>query len=305
MNKARKGVYAATITPMATDGTPDIVKLVAYSQRLIAEGLDGVAPAGTTGEGNSLPMKSRLAMPEAFAKAGLESDQVIFGTGSCSADDAVALTRAGLNVGYNNVLVLPPFYLKNVPEDGLFAYYSRIIDQIGSDDLRIYLYHFPVMSATPISAPLIKRLKAAYGPIIAGLKDSSGDYEGSLAFVAAADDFDVFPSNEGVLLDGISKGCAGVISATTNASAALVRRTLFATGEEAQDLQKLLLEVRQVISKYPLSAALKQIEAWRSGDEEWLTLFPPLVPLTSTQVKDLRHDLEGLGSDALGLSKTS
>ncbi len=302
MTKAKKGVYAASITPVGADGEPDSGKLVKYCRWIIDKGLDGVAPLGTTGEGNSLPLKFRLALPEAFAKADFASDQVIFGTGSCAAGDAIEATTAAINAGFNNVLVLPPFYFKNVSDDGIYAYYARLIEGVGNDRLRIYLYHFPLMSMTPISISLIRRLKKDFGPIIAGLKDSSGDFSGALEFVAASDDFDVFPSNEGVLLEALTKGCAGIISATTNASAALAHQTLSAPGEEAKKLQEILTAVRVVISKHPLSASLKQIEAWRSGDNSWLPVFPPQVGLTKEQAEELRSDLEKLEpmSEVLG-----
>lgn len=292
--KATNGVYAAAITPVDANGRPDTQKLVSYCLRLISEGLDGVAPTGTTGEGNSLPFDWRIELPNACAEAGLTPNRVIFGTGSCAADDAVALTKAGVDAGFPNALVLPPFYLKNVSDEGLFAYYARLIEGVASDDLRIYLYHFPQMSQTPISVPLIQRLKTEFGPIIAGLKDSSGDYAGSLAFAGAADDFDVFPSNEGVLVDALSKGCAGVISATTNSSAGLARRTLESSGPEQVMLQALLNDVRQTIAKYPLSAAIKQIEAWKSSDEDWCRVFPPLVELTEDQKASLKAELHAL-----------
>lgn len=296
-HKARKGAYAAAITPVGSDGRPDTAKLIAYCKRLIDEGLDGVAPAGTTGEGNSLPFDWRVTLPEAFAKAGLAPDRVIFGTGACAADDAIALTKAGVDAGYVNALVLPPFYLKNVSDDGLYAYYARLIEGVGSDALRVYLYHFPQMSQTPISVPLVQRLKADFGPVIAGLKDSSGAYAGTLDFAAAAEDFDVFPSNEGVLVDALERGCAGVISATTNCSAGLVRRTLAAQGQEQQRLQGLLNDVRQAIARFPLSAAIKQIEAWRICDDSWRAVFPPLVELSGEQQADLRRAIEALPSE--------
>lgn len=301
--KARKGVYAAAITPVDMSGRPDTLKLITYCKRLIQEGLDGVAPTGTTSEGNSLPSDWRLELPRAFAKAGVPSDRVIFGTGACAADDAVALTKAGVDAGYNNALVLPPYYLKNVSDDGLFAFYARLIEGVGSDALRIYLYHFPQMSQTPISIQLIQRLKTEFGPVVAGLKDSSGDYAGSLAFAGAADDFDVFPSNEGVLVDALAKGCGGVISATTNTSAILARRTLQAEGAEQARLQGLLNDVRQVIAKYPLSAAVKQIEAWKSGDDSWAKVFPPLVKLTIDQVASLKREIDALPEDCAIFSK--
>ncbi|MEX3010910.1 dihydrodipicolinate synthase family protein [Hoeflea sp. TYP-13] len=294
MARAKKGVYAASLTPAGADGEPDAKKLAEFCRWNIDQGLDGVAPLGTTGEGNSLPLAFRTALPEIFAEAGFKSSEVIFGTGSCAAGDAVAATRAAVDAGFFNALVLPPFYFKNVPDEGLFAYYARLIERVGNDRLRVYLYHFPQMSMTPISVSLIKRLRQEFGPVIAGLKDSSGDFAGTLEFVAAADDFDVFPSNEGVLLEGLEKGCAGVISATTNASAALARATLSTSGGEAGELQDMLTAVRVAISKYPLSAALKQIEAWRTGDDSWLPVFPPQIQLTGEQKQQLRNDLEAL-----------
>ena len=283
MTKARRGVYAAALTPVGADGRPDTNSWAAYCADLLRRGLDGVAPLGTTGEGVSLPYEWRLAAPEALAAAGLPADRVILGTGAAATDDAIAFTRAGLSVGYGNALALPPFYLKGVSEDGVYAHYARLIDGVNDDRLRLYLYHFPQMSQVPIPISLIRRLRAAYGPIIAGLKDSSGDFAGTLDFVSAVDDFDVFPSNEGVLLEGRAKGCAGVISATTNASAELVRMTLDASGAEQADLQDALTEIRQIIARYPLSAALKEVEATVSGDETWRAVFPPLVPLDEAQ----------------------
>lgn len=296
MIKAQKGIYAAAITPLSADGTPDLDKLAKYCQRIIAEGLTGVAPAGTTGEGNSMPMASRLAMPGIFQGAGIASDRVIFGTGSCATGDAVAMTRACTEAGYNNVLVLPPFYFKNAHEDGLYAYYARLIEGVGNSDLRVYLYHFPLMSMTPIPISLIERLKRDFGPIIAGLKDSSGNYEGTLEFAQAADDFDVFPSNEGVLVQGISEGCAGVISATVNTLPALAGKTLI--DSDATD-QAHLSELRQIISKFPLSAALKQIEVWKSRDNTWTRVLPPLTALSEDQTAEL-HSLLAAFSERTG-----
>ena len=304
MTKAKHGVYAASITPINRSGEPDAAKLAAYSRWCIDQGLDGVAPLGTTGEGNSLPMSFRLAVPGFFANAGFASDEVIFGTGSCATGDAIAATRAAVAAGFFNALVLPPFYYKNAAEDGLYAYYARLIEGVGDDRFRLYLYHFPQLSMTPITHTLIQRLREGFGPVIAGLKDSSGDFDGTLGFVGAAEDFDVFPANEGVLLEGLRNGCAGVISATTNASASLARQTVSASGDQAMDYQETLTAVRLAIAKHPLSAALKQIQAWRSGDDSWLDVLPPNVRLTQAQVQELRRDIDALEPRAGVLAKT-
>lgn len=300
MTKARRGIYAAAVSPFTADGGLDAAKLVAYCKYLMAEGgCDGVAPTGTTGEGTSVPMADRLALPAAFAKAGIAGDRVIFGTGAPSAGDAVALTRAAIEAGYNNVLVLPPYYYKNPPEDGLFAYYARIVEKIGRDDLRVYLYHFPQMSMVPLPPKLVVRLREAFGPVIAGLKDSSGDFAQSRAIVEAtggvAQDFDVYPSSESMLWDGLDIGTAGIISGSTNAFGARAQAALRAPkGAERDAAMARVRQSRDAASKYPLMAAMKQVEAWRSGDDSWTRMAPPLVPLSPDQKTSLRADLDAL-----------
>ena len=120
-------------------------------------------------------MADRLALPAVFAAAGIAPDRVIFGTGAPAAGDCLALTKAACDAGFTNVLVLPPYYYKNPSDEGLYAYFPNLVDKIAGQDLRVYLYHFPQMSMCPLSTSLVIRLRKAYGPIIAGLKDSSGD----------------------------------------------------------------------------------------------------------------------------------
>ena len=279
MTKARRGIYAAAISPFDEAGALDAKKLVAYCQYLLSDGgCDGVAPTGTTGEATSIPLAQRLALPAAFAEAGIAPDRVIFGTGACATGDAVALTRAAVEAGYTNVLVLPPFYYKNVSDDGIHAYYARLIDAVGSDGLRVYLYHFPQMSMTPFSTDLVVRLRRDFGATIAGLKDSSGDFAQSRAFAEATGgidaDFDVYPANEGMVFDGQAAGCAGIISGSTNAFANKVQQALKAEGAARDRALEAVKAARATAGKYPLMAAMKQIEAWRSGDEGWTAAGP-------------------------------
>lgn len=301
MSKAKRGIYAAAISPFNTDGSLNAPELVRYCQHLMspAGGCDGVAPTGTTGEGTSITMTDRLALPGVFAGAGIAPDRVIFGTGAPAAGDCVALTRAAVEAGYTNVLVLPPYYYKNPSDEGLFAYYANLVEKIASDDLRIYLYHFPQMSATPLSTALVVRLRAAFGPIIAGLKDSSGDFEQSRAFVEAtggvAEDFDVLPSSEAMLWDGLDIGAAGIISGSTNAFGARAQAALQApAGAERDAAMDAVSAARTMAGKYPMMSAMKTIEAWRTGDDGWLRMAPPLVPLSGDQKSALRADLDAL-----------
>lgn len=298
--KARRGIYAAAVSPFRADGTLDANKLVAYCQHLLTDGgCDGVAPTGTTGEGTSIAMADRLALPGAFADAGIASDRVIIGTGAPASGDCLALTKAACDAGYTNVLVLPPYYYKSPSDDGLYAYYANLIEGVGRDDLRVYVYHFPQMSAVPLSVDLVTRLKADFGPLIAGLKDSSGDFAQSAAFMKATGgidaDFDVFPSSEAMLWDGLALGSAGIISGSTNAFGAKAQTALKAPeGPARDDAMDQVKAARAVAGKYPLMAAMKQVEAWRSGDDTWTRMAPPLVPLTAQQKASLRADIDAL-----------
>ena len=299
MSKAKRGIYAAAVSPFREDGTLHVQKLVAYCQHLItAGGCDGVAPTGTTGEGNSISHRERMTLPAAFADAGFDPSRVIFGTGSCATQDAVDLTSAAMSAGFVNVLALPPFYYKDPSDEGLYAYFSRLVEKVGDDRLRVYLYHFPQMSMTPIPVDVVVRLKQTFGPLIAGLKDSSGDLSQSLAFADATGGvdagFDVYPSSEAFLFDGLAGGCAGIISGSTNAFGAYSRAAMAAAEGPDSDAFALVKAARAVASKYPLMAAMKQLEAWRSGDDSWIRMAPPLVPLSAEQMARLKADVEDL-----------
>ena len=309
MTKAKRGIYAAAVSPFNADGSLNTDLLIGYCEHLLTDGgCDGVAPTGTTGEGTSVPMRDRLALPAAFAEAGVATDAVIFGTGAPSAEDCVALTKAAVDAGYVNVLVLPPYYYKNPSDDGLFNYYANLVEKIGSDALRIYMYHFPQMSSVPLSTDLVLRLRKEFGGVISGLKDSSGDFEQSRAFIEAtggvSEDFDVYPSSEAMLWDGLSIGSAGIISGSTNAFANGVQAAKAAPeGPERDAAMEAVKAARSVAAKYPMMAAMKQIEAWRSGNDTWTRMAPPLAPLSADVAAALRADLEALG--AMAASETA
>jgi 4-hydroxy-tetrahydrodipicolinate synthase len=302
MSKAKKGIYAAAITPIGANGEPDLKGLVAYCQGLIANGCDGVAPLGTTGEAAALPFSFRQRVPDALASANLAADSVILGVGSPSVGDAIAMGKASLAAGYVNLLVLPPYYTKDPSEDGLYDYYSQIIDTLGDDRLRLYLYHIPQVTMVSIPNTLVQRLREKFGRIIAGIKDSSGSFESAKSYVGP-EDFDVYPSTESALSDGLAAGCAGVISGSTNISAALAQQVLRASGADRAALQLKLTDFRQTIQAFPLIPAVKQIHAWRTNDANWLRLLPPLRGLSAEQTAALKVQMERLGQ--IGVAKNA
>jgi 4-hydroxy-tetrahydrodipicolinate synthase len=290
-----RGVYAAVLTPFTVALEPDRERFVRHCKWLLANGCDGLAPLGTTGEANSLSVAQRLALVEAAVAGGVPMANCIIGTGSCALADAVQVTKAVVSAGAGGALLLPPFYYKNPSEDGLFAFFSAVIDRVGDARLKLYLYHFPQLSAVPITLSLVARLKRAYGDTIAGLKDSSGDWQVSASFLSEFPGFGVFSGSEEFLLPNLRAGGVGCISASTNVTAPLARPVYLAwRNAEAEGLQRGLTEVRLVLQSYPLQAALKEVMAQVTGDESWRVLLPPNRPLAAAQRTELAQRLGAL-----------
>jgi len=140
------GVNAAVLTAMRDDLSIDLARMIAHGRWLLANGCNGLAILGTTGEANSLGIHERIAVMEGFVEAGVPARTLLPGTGTTAITDTVLLTRRAEELGCRGALVLPPFFYKNPSEDGLFAYFSEVIQRVGGD-IGIYLYHFPAQSA--------------------------------------------------------------------------------------------------------------------------------------------------------------
>ena len=132
------GVFAAVLTPLDAALAPDHAALARHCRWLLANGCDGLAVLGTTGEANAFSVDERLAILEGLAEAGIPAGALLPGTGCCAVPDTVALTRRALELGAAGVLMLPPFYYKKVSDDGLFAAYSEVIERVGDARLRVY-----------------------------------------------------------------------------------------------------------------------------------------------------------------------
>jgi len=274
------GVFAAALTPLKDDLIPDDEAFVAHCRWLLKQGCDGLAVLGTTGEANSFSLKERIRMMEALVEADIPAACLIPGTGCSSITDSAILTRRAVELGVGGCLMLPPFYYKNVTDDGLFAAFSEVIERVGDARLRVYLYHFPQMSAVPISFELIERLLKRYPGTIAGMKDSSGDLANMTAAAKAFPGFAVFSGSDDLILPLLKAGGAGGITAINNISAPLAAKVVADwRGPGADAAHDLLCELRRVITAYPLTAALKELMARHSGRNSWRNIRPPLVPL--------------------------
>src|SRR5438105_1646468 len=218
------GVIAAVATAVDETGAPDAARSVKLARFLLDTGCDGLNVLGTTGEATSFSLEQRKAVMTAYKQAGLPLDRLMVGAGAAATADAVALARHAAELGFGGALVLPPFYYKGVPDDGLMAYIDAIVTATAAKPIPIYLYHYPALSGLPWHVKLIRRLLETFGDRIVGLKDSSGDmpYAREAARISAS--FKVFPSTEAVLIEARSGAFAGCISATANLNSDLCQR---------------------------------------------------------------------------------
>src|SRR5579884_977032 len=215
------GVFAAIATPVQENGAPDLQRAVKLARFLLDNGCDGLNVLGTTGEATSFSVAERVAVMQTYKDGGLPLDRLMVGTGAAAVSDAIALTKAAEDLGFGGALVLPPFYYKGAPDDGLVAYVEAVVR---ATHLPIYLYNYPAMSGLAWHVALIERLLKLFPSRIVGLKDSSGDMAYARSAAALATGFAVFPSTEAALLEARGGQFAGCISATANLNADLCAR---------------------------------------------------------------------------------
>jgi len=279
------GVIAPVLTPYGEDGAPDAERFVEHCRWLMADGCTGLAPFGTTSEGNSLGLDERMELLEELVDSD-EIDPALLmpGTGACSLADAVTLTKHAVELGCGGVLMLPPFYYKAPSEEGLYRFFSEVIEEVAEDDLKVYLYHIPPVAQVGFSIPLIGRLIKAFPNTVVGLKDSSGDWSNTAAILSTYPGFEVFPGSEVFLLDGLRNGAAGCISATCNVGAAAIRNVYDSwQGADADRLQGEVTALRKAIQAFPMIPALKALIAHYRRDPGWAKMRPPFVELPAAE----------------------
>ena len=276
--KTLSGVIAAVATPIDENGTPDLKRAVKLARYLLDNGCDGLNVLGTTGEATSFSLAERKAVMDAYKANGLPLDRLMVGTGAAAVSDAVALTRHAADLGFAGALVLPPFYYKGVPDDGLVAYIDTLVKATAQKSIPIYLYHFPAMSGLPWHVTLIKRLLESFPTRIVGLKDSSGDMAFARSAAAVSSDFAVFPSTEACLIEAQSGPFAGCISATANLNADLCARA-WSKGDSAA--LEAAVTIRKLFDGKPLVSGVKALLAHIHGDAGLSRVRPPLAPFSA------------------------
>ena len=300
-----KGVLSPVVTPFNKDLSPDPQRFIAHCQWLVSQNC-GLAVFGTNSEANSLSVNERIALLDALLAADVDPARMMPGTGCCALTDTIRLTEHAVKAGCAGVLMLPPFYYKDVSEDGLYRSFAEVIERVGDARLRIYLYHIPPVAVVGITPKLVERLMKAYPSAIAGMKDSSGDWNNTKVFLDAfaKSGFDMFVGSESFLLANMRSGGAGCISATANVNPGPIDKLYREwKNDDAPAQQEALNATRKATGQYIMIPALKAVVAHFLKDPEWNRVRPPLTELTSEQARKVIDDLEKLEFDMPGIRK--
>jgi 4-hydroxy-tetrahydrodipicolinate synthase len=292
------GLIAATLTPFVSSvGPVDYEWLPAHLRFLEQGGVEGIAPMGTTGEGPSLGLGERERMLDLIMehRGGMF---VMAGTGCASLADTIALSNYALERGVDALMVLPPFYYKNLSDAGVYDYFRAVCDAL-PQDAKIVLYHIPKYSGVPISQRVIDDLLETNASQIFGVKDSGGDAAHTAALIARYPSLAIYGGSDGLVARTLQDGGRGVISAIANAFPRLLRAVVdaHASGEDTAAAQERLLKVRELVKNYDAQASLKAVLPWVSE------LGPsfvraPLANLGDDALVSLRQGLADLGEIA-------
>ena len=296
------GVLSPVLTPFTKDLKPDSRRLVKLCRWLSSQNV-ALVLFGTTSEANSLSLVEKISLLDDLVEAGINPSLLMPGTGCCSLTETVQLTSHAVKLGCKGTLMLPPFFYKDISDDGLLRSYAETIERVGNSALKIYLYHIPPVSGVSISLDLIERLIIRYPNAIVGVKDSSGNWNNTQSILERQwDDFRVFAGSEHFLLQTMRAGGAGCISATANINPnAIYNLYKEWKSDRADNLQEQLNRVRTVLESYPMIPALKSVISYYSNHPDWTIVRPPFISLEKETQKELIQKLKSLGFAMLNL----
>ena len=291
------GIWPALLTPLDAELNIAHARFVSHSRALITAGCGGVTPFGTTGEGPSFGLDERRAAVDALVEGGVPGAQILVSTSCAALPETLALTKHALSVGAWGCLMLPPFFLKGVSDEGIVDAYRYVIDGAADARLCIMLYHIPQVAGVGLSHAVIAELKRRYPDTIVGIKDSQCDRAHSIALAETfMSTVTVHVGYEPDLPEMGRRGSTGAVSGLANFMPELIHRLVSqpdAPGT-AQDLAR-VRQLLELLGGYSLTPALKGIMAVVDDDQAWLRVRPPLVALTDDQHRTLARAVRALG----------
>jgi 4-hydroxy-tetrahydrodipicolinate synthase len=294
----RNALIAAIATPLDPDLRPDARLLAERCRTLMAAGCDGVALFGTTGEGPAFAAGDRRLALERLLADGVAPSRLIVSVGALALPDVVALAAHATAQGVAGVLLMPPcLYRTGIGEDGIFRFYATVIDRVASDDLRLFLYHFPDISGVPLAPLAIRRLSERYPRTIVGLKDSGGDLGFTEMLLSHFPHLQIFTGTETHIPAVLASGGGGALCGLANVIPGLLRQLIDgATLAERRHPLPLVQAVDAILSRGPFIPALKAIIADQTGEPAWRRVLPPMAELPLTDEQRVLADFRQLAA---------
>jgi len=271
------GTSAAMLTPFTSTGAVDWDRLAAHAKRLLDTGMNVVTAFGTTGEGVSIDRDERFELYDRLGPTGVPAGQLVECIYGPSAIEAGAHARRSLSAGCAGLLLTPPFYIKGVSDEGVYRWYSEVFEAAGPACRNVILYNIPALTGVSIGAALTGRLRRAFPEVIAGVKDSAGDWTHTLSLLAEHRDLAILVGHEGHLAEAVGKGASGAISGIANVAPKLVARLVNAVHDPLID------EALRVVLSMPVVPALRSILAAQTSDAAWRHPRAPLIEITGAE----------------------
>ena len=278
------GIYSAALTPINDDLSINKNLYLEHCQYLMKQGHDGLAIFGTTGEANSFSIKEKCDTIDFLLSNNLDSNLLIPGTGSSSVEDAIQLTKFAEKNKSRAVLILPPFYYKNVSDEGIINYFRKIIETVGSSDFHYLLYNIPQTTSVVLNFNIIETLLKLYPNNIVGIKDSSGNIDSMLKTVKYFQDLALFCGHDSLALKIYKRGGAGAITAGTNIAGRLLSFIINNINKEKEiedfnSYQALLEQIRETITLEEPISVMKAYFSIINKNPDWNKVMPPLKSL--------------------------
>ena len=293
------GVYAAAVTPLR-DASLDLESIPALMNFLAARGCHGAVLFGTTGEGPSLSptereMLMRAARESRKSISTLSSFRLIAGTGTPSLSETIDLTKLAFDLGFDGVLVVPPYYFRKATDSGLFLWFSEVIRKAVPADGFLLGYHFPNVAGIGLSLDLLRRLKDAFPAQFAGIKDSSHDADLARDLGERfGSDLVVFTGTDSYLQLAMQNQAAGCITAPANILSPDLRQVWESinAGKDSAEAQARVKQQRDVLDKYPpFPPTLKALLHRLYGLPRW-SVRPPLESLPAEMEEQVVQEFE-------------
>ncbi len=291
------GVYAAAVTPIKPDLSPDLEAVAPFLAFLASRACHGALIFGTTGEGPSFSPAERADVWRAALKVREQYPdfRLLAGTGTPSLTETIDLTKLAFDLGYDGVVTLPPYYFRKATDEGLFNWFEQVVKKSVPKDGFLFGYHFPGVAGIGFSIELLARLKESFPVQFAGIKDSSHDADFTrILGQKFGSDLAVFNGTDSDLTFAIENHAAGCITAPANVISLSLREVYdgFISGKDVSTAQKKVSEQRHILEKYqPFPPLLKAVLSSLYQQPRW-PVRPPLVEMSKELEKQMLSEFE-------------